>query len=120
MAKTWDDLRAILFSKTDPPPDWPFGVRPISQDGLGLFGIVPASNKLFWAGREVVLRNRIRLSCGRASSLLLLPSVRLGPSSRGVTGRMVAGDPRRLSPTDIGFLDNPISTLPSAATRFLS
>jgi hypothetical protein len=62
MAKTWDDIRAIRFSKTDPPPDWPFGVRPISQDGLGLFDIVPASNKLFWDGREVVLRNRIRLS----------------------------------------------------------
>jgi hypothetical protein len=62
MAKTWDDIRAIRFSKTDPPPDWPFGVRPISLEGLGLFGIVPATNKLFWDGREVVLRHRIRLS----------------------------------------------------------
>ena len=60
--KDWDDIRAIRFSNTDPPPDWPFGVRPISLEGLGLFGIVPASNKLFWDGREVVLRNRIRLS----------------------------------------------------------
>jgi hypothetical protein len=62
MTKFWDDTRAARFADVDPPPDWPFGVRPISQKGLNLFGIVPASNKLFWDGREIVLRNRIRLS----------------------------------------------------------
>ena len=37
-------------------------VRPISQEGLGLLGIDPTTNKLFWDGNEIVLRDRIRLS----------------------------------------------------------
>jgi hypothetical protein len=87
-AKTWDDIRALRYSLNDPPPNWPSGVRPISQDGAALFGIDPASNKLYWDGKEVILRDRIRLrrerearcrrppgraSCGVAASCLLLP-----------------------------------------------
>jgi hypothetical protein len=38
-------------------------------------------------------------------------------SAVSITGRMGAGDLRRFSPTDIRVFDNPISTLPNAATR---
>jgi hypothetical protein len=62
MAKTWDDIRSFRYSTMDPPPDWPSHVRPISQEGLGLLGIDPSTNRLFWDGKEVVLRNRVRLS----------------------------------------------------------
>ena len=62
MAKTWDDIRAFRYSTMDPPPTWPSDVRPISQEGLALLGIDPATNKLFWDGKEVVVRSRVRLS----------------------------------------------------------
>jgi hypothetical protein len=62
MTKTWDDIRANRYSMMDPPPTWPSDVRPLSLEGLGLIGIDPATNKLFWDGKEVVLRSRVRLS----------------------------------------------------------
>jgi hypothetical protein len=62
MAKTWEDIRSFQYSTKEPPLNWPSGVRPISQEGLGLLGIDPTTNKLFWDGKEIVLRDRIRLS----------------------------------------------------------
>jgi hypothetical protein len=61
MAKTWDEIRAVRYSTMSPPPEWPSGVRPISIDGVTLFGIDPATNKLYWDGREIVVRDRLRL-----------------------------------------------------------
>jgi len=47
MAKTWEDIRSFRYSTMDPPPDWPSGVRPISNEGLGLLGIdCPSSDFL--------------------------------------------------------------------------
>jgi hypothetical protein len=46
----------------DPPPTWPSGVRPISQEGLALLGIDPATDRLFWDGKQVVVRSRVRLT----------------------------------------------------------
>ena len=43
------------------PPEWPDGVRPISIEGVSLFGINPETNKLYWDGKEVVVRDRVRL-----------------------------------------------------------
>ena len=62
MTKTWDDIRSFRYSTMDPPPNWPSGVRPISQEGLALLGIDPPTNKLFWDVKEIVLRDRIRLN----------------------------------------------------------
>jgi hypothetical protein len=59
MAKTWEDIRSFRYSTMDPPQDWPSGVQPISQEGLGLLGIDPGSNKLYWDGKELLVRDRI-------------------------------------------------------------
>jgi hypothetical protein len=59
VAKTWEDIRSFRYSTMDPPPDWPSGVRPISQEGLGLLGIDPGNNKLYWDGKELLVRDRI-------------------------------------------------------------
>jgi hypothetical protein len=62
MAKTWDEIRAVRYSTVAPPPGWPDSIRPISIDGVSLFGIDPTSNKLYWDGREIVVRDRVRLA----------------------------------------------------------
>jgi hypothetical protein len=49
-----------VYSTMDPPPNWPSGVRPISQEGMALIGIDPTTNKLFWDGKEIVLQWSIR------------------------------------------------------------
>ena len=46
MAKTWQEIRAVRYSPMTPPPEWPDGVRPISIEGVSLFGINPETNKL--------------------------------------------------------------------------
>jgi hypothetical protein len=55
MATDWNRIRAHRFAPDAPPSDWPSNVRPISIDGVGLFGI-DHTNKLYWDGKEVVLR----------------------------------------------------------------
>ena len=60
MAVDWNAVRALRYAPDRPPADWPENVRPISDRGLGLLGIEPATNKLYWNGKEVVLRDRIR------------------------------------------------------------
>jgi len=62
MTKTWDEIRAVRYSMMDPPPTWPSGVRPISLEGLALLGIDPTTDGLFWDGKQVVLRSRVRLT----------------------------------------------------------
>jgi hypothetical protein len=61
MAQTWSGIRAVRYSTMAPPPEWPADVRPISTDGVSLFGINPETNKLYWDGREIVVRDRVRL-----------------------------------------------------------
>jgi hypothetical protein len=61
MAKTWDEIRAVRYSTMAPPPEWPSSVRPISINGVSLFGIDPATNKVYWDGKEIVVRDRVRL-----------------------------------------------------------
>ena len=52
MAKTWQEIRAVRYSPMTPPPEWPDGVRPISIEGVSLFGINPETNKLYWTVRS--------------------------------------------------------------------
>jgi hypothetical protein len=74
MAGTWQEIRAARYSIMTPPPEWPAGVRPISIDGVSLFGINPESNKLYWDGREIVVRDRLRLG-GWANFLAILVAI---------------------------------------------
>jgi hypothetical protein len=61
MATNWNDIRAVRYSPLTPPPEWPSNVRPISIEGVSLLGIDPATNKLYWDGKEIVVRDRLRL-----------------------------------------------------------
>jgi hypothetical protein len=60
MALNWNQRRALRYAPDRPPAEWPENVRPISEVGLGLFGIEPETNQLYWDGKEVILRDRIR------------------------------------------------------------
>jgi hypothetical protein len=74
MATNWNDIRAVRYSPLTPPPEWPSNVRPISIEGVSLLGIDPATNKLYWDGKEVVVRDRLRLG-GWASFLAILVAI---------------------------------------------
>ena len=74
MAKTWDEIRAVRYSPLTPPSEWPSNVRPISMEGVSLLGIDPATNKLYWDGKEVVVRDRLRLG-GWANFLAILVAI---------------------------------------------
>ncbi|MCK1465723.1 hypothetical protein IVB34_47785 [Bradyrhizobium sp. 2] len=49
----WDKIRTYRYSTEAAPEHWPRGIKPISSEGLSLFGIDPASGKLYWDGQEV-------------------------------------------------------------------
>ena len=74
MAGTWQEIRAARYSTVTRPPEWPAGVRPIPIDGVTLFGINPETNKLYWDGREIVVRDRLRLG-GWANFLAILVAI---------------------------------------------
>ena len=61
MPSDWTHLRDTKFAPEPPPPDWPAGVRPISLNGLSLFGI-GLDNRLYWDGRLVELRRTVHLN----------------------------------------------------------
>ena len=54
MAIDWDRIRKNFVAQVPPPPGWPKSVRPISTEGVSLHGIDPATNKLYWDGKEIV------------------------------------------------------------------
>lgn len=56
----WAKIRQNKLSK-DRPDDWPDGIRAISDEGLRPLGIDEASGRLFWDGKEIVVRNKVRL-----------------------------------------------------------
>jgi hypothetical protein len=56
-----------------PPPEWPPGVRPVSMEGVSLLGIDPATNRLYWDGKQVVLRERVVTLGGFERFLVALP-----------------------------------------------
>ena len=49
----WAHLRAHKFSSDQPPTDWPSGIKPISIEGLSLFGINAKTGRLHWDGEKV-------------------------------------------------------------------
>ncbi len=60
MSLDWVKIRANRFNK-ERPAEWPEGVRVISLEGLSLLGIHEETDKLYWDGKEIVLRERLRL-----------------------------------------------------------
>jgi hypothetical protein len=74
MATNWNDIRAVRYSSLAPPPEWPSNVRPISTEGVSLLGIDPTTNKLYWDGKEIVVRDRLRLG-GWANFLAILVAI---------------------------------------------
>jgi hypothetical protein len=58
-----------------PPPEWPSNVRPISTEGVSLLGIDPATNQLYWDGKQVVLRDRVVTLGGFERFLVALAAV---------------------------------------------
>jgi hypothetical protein len=56
----WSHIRANKFS-SERPTEWPEGVFAISMKGAALLGIHEKSGKLYWDGKEIVMRSAIRL-----------------------------------------------------------
>jgi hypothetical protein len=75
MAGTWQEIRAVRYSPMTPPPEWPSNVRPISTEGVSLLGIDPATNQLYWDGKQVVLRDRVVTLGGFERFLVALAAV---------------------------------------------
>jgi hypothetical protein len=59
MATDWNDIRAVRYSTMTPPSEGPPNVRPISMEGVNLLGIDPATNRLYWDGKQAVLTDRV-------------------------------------------------------------
>jgi hypothetical protein len=59
----WERFKANRYSDERPPQGWgwPENIRPISTAGLSLFAVEPDTNKLYWNGKEIVLRDAVRL-----------------------------------------------------------
>jgi hypothetical protein len=60
MAMNWAAIRATRFNK-ERPAEWPEGVRCISLEGLSLLGIHEETGNLYWDGKEIVIKRRLRL-----------------------------------------------------------
>ena len=56
----WAEVRANRFSK-ERPDDWPEGVFAVSIKGVALLGVHEKSGRLYWDGKELVTRPKIRL-----------------------------------------------------------
>lgn len=56
----WDRTRRLALSPQR-PDEWPEGVRAISLDGLALLGVHAQTRELYWDGRQLLMRSRVRL-----------------------------------------------------------
>ncbi len=56
----WAQSRMFRFSMETAPPEWPEGVKGISMNGLNLLGIHERSGRLYWDGKQLMTRNKIR------------------------------------------------------------
>ena len=65
----WTHIRNVRFTK-DPPPEWPAGVSGISTEGRALLGVHEQSGKLYWDGKELVMRSLLSLGIPRVADSL--------------------------------------------------
>ncbi|MFA6020331.1 MAG: hypothetical protein WC722_08730 [Rhodospirillales bacterium] len=57
----WDRIRKHAYADVHGPSDWPQGIKPISLDGTGLFGL-DAKHRLYWDGKLVHVERGISLT----------------------------------------------------------
>ena len=57
----WPHIRTFALAKEGGPPSWPEGVRPITMEGLQLFGLDPAY-RLYWIGKPVHIERKLTLT----------------------------------------------------------
>ncbi|WP_206073735.1 hypothetical protein [Mesorhizobium sophorae] len=55
----WEAIRKFRYSDSPAPATWPVGVRPISIDGVSLFGIHESTGELHWDGQPIVTEKRL-------------------------------------------------------------
>ena len=72
MAIDWHHIRTRRFLPMTPPPDWPSAVQPLSIEGVSLLGIDPTTNKLYWDGKPIVVRDRVRLGLWELILVILI------------------------------------------------
>lgn len=56
----WGTIRTNKYSR-ERPPEWPQGIYGIAQMGLALLGINERTGTLYWDGKEIVTRGRVKL-----------------------------------------------------------
>jgi hypothetical protein len=59
MAIDWDEVRGGRYSSSAPPPDWPANVKPISLNGLQLFGVHSRNGTVYWDGKQIEVVRRL-------------------------------------------------------------
>lgn len=56
-----DERRHFAQSTSAGPPEWPNGVRPISNEGMGSLG-VGDDGSLYWDGKPIVVQKTVTLT----------------------------------------------------------
>jgi hypothetical protein len=57
----WEKIRSGALSRAAPPPEWPKGVRPITLNGMALFGL-DKDLALYWDGKLVEIKKTVSLN----------------------------------------------------------
>ena len=57
----WEKIRKHWWSDADPPSNWESDVKPISLEGLSLLGINRRTGRLYWDGKEILIKRIISL-----------------------------------------------------------
>jgi len=81
----WDNIQKHKMSD-EKPDNWPKDVRAISIDGVSLFGINEKTGRLYWDGKEVVMRTEFALSAAtQVWGKLVVTAAGVGAAAASVT-----------------------------------
>jgi len=67
----WERMRATAFADAETPADWSREIRPISFNGLALFGI-DGQRQLYWNGRPIEIRKPLSLTAWQRIGAVLV------------------------------------------------
>ena len=67
----WERMRATAFADAETPADWPRDVKPVSFNGLTLFG-VDGQRQLYWDGRPVEIKKLLSLTAWQRIGTILV------------------------------------------------
>lgn len=70
----WEAARRQPFAETETPDDWPKSVRPLSWNGISLFG-VDETRGLFWDGKKVKTDVRLGWAATVLAGLIALSTL---------------------------------------------